>query len=606
MYHHPDAKVGDPWHETRIKFFGQMSMKYLTNDMIKKVAASLRAKFGDEKVDGGDIQSSHWEANGDLHGIQSLVSMTNYVPGQKVPMFRKSSSGGNALNAEQVAARVVSLNVDSSGSFVTDIASRLGDPVDQQRFLHGLSNALASKADLKSNKNLYKAMTKKAPTGAEEVRNWLIQSPFWDADLDASTVSTGDGWEATGEFWHPKYANDPEWRAGDPSTNYATASPVAYTPGESTWENTPWAIAARASGASTTQRDVSRPSRGSDFGRMDSHMDDILGIGASAKFARIGTKESSHPEKDGTPWNDIDLNNGLDGFGGSCRDGDRIAYLFDALSKNPNTTLRDRFNFFKHDGWAQWFLMLVATNDNLIKLVEKDVWIPFNVVLFRPNMTYDMCSAIMMKGGMETGMTAVGHNDFQLGDDVAAKMHYGHYTFKSKAFVQQPRNIIIAENIFAQGYKHGTNGCNWVEKSYLYNHDENDTGCLHAWIVPYGETSTVYPNPISMTGSFGTSQKAAIEGAGHFHDAWAMKPDVARRADAFETPDSPEFLENLNTLNVVCYQGHQFSYNRKTFAHDRVTRNTGHWGPNVYPGCAAVRAGEAQHFRDMGWKTNPM
>jgi len=69
-----------------------------------------------------------------------------------------------------------------------------------------------------------------------------------------------------------------------------------------------------------------------------------------------------------------------------------------------------------------------------------------------------------MKGGRETGMTAVGHNDFGLADDWARMMHGGNYTFKSKAVVQQPRNIIIAENIFAQGYL-GGNGVSFKDAS---------------------------------------------------------------------------------------------------------------------------------------------
>merc|ERR1711871_1143242 len=117
-------------------------------------------------------------------------------------------------------------------------------------------------------------------------------------------------------------------------------------------------------------------------------------------------------------------------------------------------------------------------------------FVPFNIVLNRPAMEYEMCSAVLMKGGMETGMTAVGHNDFQLGDDVASKMHYGHYTFKSKAFVQQPRNIIIAENIFAQGYVKG-NGVGF--------HGSGDANAsIYAWLCSYEQDR--YSSPLSMAG----------------------------------------------------------------------------------------------------------
>ena len=40
-------------------------------------------------------------------------------------------------------------------------------------------------------------------------------------------------------------------------------------------------------------------------------------------------------------------------------------------------------------------------------------------------MEYEMSSAILMKSGYTTGATFVGHSDFELGDDVISKLHYG-------------------------------------------------------------------------------------------------------------------------------------------------------------------------------------
>merc|ERR1711865_531559 len=116
---------------------------------------------------------------------------------------------------------------------------------------------------------------------------------------------------------------------------------------------------------------------------------------------------------------------------------------------------------------------------------------------------------------------------------------------------------------------------------------------MHAWLVPYGKTSLEYPSPLSLTGKFvddGGVDEEHILGAGHMHQVWRQRRDVADNADRVEA-NGPAFLENQHYSNAVCYQGHQFSYNRKSGQHDIVTRNTGHWGPNVYPGCGAVRAG---------------
>ena len=46
-----------------------------------------------------------------------------------------------------------------------------------------------------------------------------------------------------------------------------------------------------------------------------------------------------------------------------------------------------------------------------------------------PFIVHNMATAILTKKGAETGETLIGHADFQLGDDVARKMHYGHVRF---------------------------------------------------------------------------------------------------------------------------------------------------------------------------------
>lgn len=71
----------------------------------------------------------------------------------------------------------------------------------------------------------------------------------------------------------------------------------------------------------------------------------------------------------------------------------------------------------------------------LENLLEKDIVFPFGFLLYRPFITHNMATAILTKKGAETGETLIGHADFQLGDDVARKMHYGHYTMYLKSIV---------------------------------------------------------------------------------------------------------------------------------------------------------------------------
>jgi hypothetical protein len=66
--------------------------------------------------------------------------------------------------------------------------------------------------------------------------------------------------------------------------------------------------------------------------------------------------------------------------------------------------------------------------------------------------------------------------------------------------------------------------------------------------------------------------------------------------------DAENFLAYERSCNTICYRGHRFSYDVTSEQHAAVTVNTGHWGPNVYPGCGRVRAGEMKYFEKVDYK----
>ena len=68
------------------------------------------------------------------------------------------------------------------------------------------------------------------------------------------------------------------------------------------------------------------------------------------------------------------------------------------------------------------FMQTRITKENLLKMAELDIVVPFGFMLTRPFERYDMCSAILCKSGTQLGNTYMGHNDFQLTDDVIHKV----------------------------------------------------------------------------------------------------------------------------------------------------------------------------------------
>ncbi len=286
------------------------------------------------------------------------------------------------------------------------------------------------------------------------------------------------------------------------------------------------------------------------------------------------------------------------------------------------------------------------TVDFINDLLDGGHRVPMDVLLLRPFMEYSMSSAVLMKGGYETGATFVGHSDFILGDDVVSKLHCtlrrrrkdplrvrlsrcslfrsrallcvsfsdGNFTFYSKALVTQPKNVIICPNVFCQGYVRG-NGTRFFKrdgqnkiKAYDPNKGEHKADLISV-LIPYGSGDRL-PNPLDIMAhtAYNADDEEKKPMATGDKPAHYMDADLVTRIfqlDSFardlDSADCEPFQEHQRTQNHICYRGHQFSYDVSTKHHTAVTINTGHWGPSVYPGCGRVRAGEMKYLQRVNY-----
>ena len=237
---------------------------------------------------------------------------------------------------------------------------------------------------------------------------------------------------------------------------------------------------------------------------------------------------------------------------------------------------------------ARCFYMCRVRGDVLSLWMNNNICLPFSVLIARPHMTYDMCTCIMMKGGNETGATFQGHSDFQLGDDVQSKIHYGNYTYYSKAIVTNHKNIILARNVLAKGYA-GGDGCKWRH---------GDVGDMYAFLVPYDEHKKA--NPLRLFGLHPDDPERSMTGALYY----------ARKHEKTSIPSDTKFstLSEQEDSNDICYMGHHFWWKPHREhqemgmgSYTGVTINTGHWGDRVYPGCGRVRAGDEVYLKEMNY-----
>ena len=105
----------------------------------------------------------------------------------------------------------------------------------------------------------------------------------------------------------------------------------------------------------------------------------------------------------------------------------------------------------------------------------------------------------------------------------------GNFTFYSKAIVTNPRNVIIARNIFVQGYV-GGNDCTFMQGEP--GDDGTVNGSLIAVPLPKGEAERL-PNPLDITGQFnnGLEEGLSTQG-GHY----SMGPSNTEHRASWDAP----------------------------------------------------------------------
>jgi len=265
------------------------------------------------------------------------------------------------------------------------------------------------------------------------------------------------------------------------------------------------------------------------------------------------------------------------------------------------------------------FLHTPICEKALANLIDKDIFFPFDFLLFRPRITHQMATGILLKAGSDTGETLVGHADFQLADDVVRKMHYGNFTLYSKSIVYKSDNVFLAENILANGYVGG----NDVSMNTLQSLQSGDQPrSMFVALVPLlgsenseGTTSVSalgqYPNPLDITGKFanGVPHLANLDmevgnpqGLEHYPGAsfYAMTFGMNNSNQTF----NQEYVyAEMNTQNTICFQGHQTMFNPAENKWDMTIVNTGHFGDRIYSGCGRVRRGQMKFLEPVSYTT---
>ena len=211
----------------------------------------------------------------------------------------------------------------------------------------------------------------------------------------------------------------------------------------------------------------------------------LLLSGSSSKFSKIGTGLSTARMETTTPF--VFPTEQYSRVGRTDHpDIDRPGFADNWHESNTIT-----------DPLVRIFVQCIMTTrcDNIhdwLDLMENNVHVPVNILLWRPAIKLHLYTLILMKSGIETGATLHGHSNFALGSDVLTKTWHGHYTTYMKAMCWKPEHIHLIEDVGCAAYEDGMDG-NWMldPRKTLHHVQESapmaERGSLLATMVPITE-----------------------------------------------------------------------------------------------------------------------
>lgn len=245
--------------------------------------------------------------------------------------------------------------------------------------------------------------------------------------------------------------------------------------------------------------------------------------------------------------------------------------------------------------FAKAFLQLKITEDNLLRLVDHDIPIPMNFILFRPHMQYRTLGVVKCKRNGGTGFTGLGYSNLAMSAATDIKTTRMAYTTHFRSIVTQPKNLYVQPDVHVLSCE-GGGGCRFFNPETYHNldldHMENSLICA---AVPVTETN--FPAVMDISGRMYTELNMGMSSSSQFqrlHYSTAARYnglyhflDVANQG-----ANVPCMGPGREHRNRICYQGHQQNFNPHTGRHDKIIVCKGHWTKNVYAGVRAdVRDG---------------
>lgn len=233
---------------------------------------------------------------------------------------------------------------------------------------------------------------------------------------------------------------------------------------------------------------------------------------------------------------------------------------------------------------AMLYIMMMRADDYMsqVALIDANVTLPYNFLIWRLHITISMYSLIVMVPGRETGVNIIGDRNFAMQEQVVDKIAVGHLTFYHKCIIWKPQNVDHLLDIYPQKVRCGWD-MTWVEKAEDINSNpKKDRGSCISWIMPVaepinkaavsfigGSVNRMQP----LTTNLPDTSLASILTMAPFYADKVWKID---RSKTTYTGEFATFKKSRKVLNVVAYAGKYIAWDKSQKVWNLKTQGTGH------------------------------
>lgn len=299
--------------------------------------------------------------------------------------------------------------------------------------------------------------------------------------------------------------------------------------------------------------------------------------------------------------------------------------ITDAINLNVNSTLKestqkdneaadalpDTLAEINAEIITQWLLfhsgMSVACGLFWKWCIKRNIPVGIGVLLLRPNKTYRMGSAVYMHGGGKCAFTGIGHQFMRVGSDAARDLMYAQYTNYHKTIVWDNRKILVTADVLPSQYLGGNGVEIWDPMDVENDLDDFMRGVMTRDMFACAVPANWLPrdHKLDITGEHHSSIEASTvkDGTLHYPSAKVYANRWQWETSEYNVLNKTYFCGDdpvTRKHQTLCFQDVQFGYQwngmRGGGDFSKVIIEKGHWGPDVYEGCARVRRGKEKYF----------